>query len=230
MAKPVTPDQIVADAYMYANLVTGSNAFVPAVQALRLVNLACGEFYDLLVSARGHEYYINEATIPILGGTSRYNLPADFYELFSVTIAWGPQDVEEIPDYGSVRDRAAYQNGLQWSRRNTKAFRLRGPQIEFLPVPGSPITATLQYLPAFPDLVLGGTSFDGVNGWERLIALRAAMDMCAIAQRDSGQIAQLYTAEKQRIQEMADDRAAQHPDQIHEIFPEGVRIGRRFRP
>src|SRR4051812_18374169 len=211
MAKPVTPDQIVADAYMYANLVTGSNAFVPAVQALRLVNLACGgfydllvsarghgyyineatipvfggsagynfaaEFYDLLVSARGHEYYINEATIPILGGTSRYNLPADFYELFSVTIAWGPQDVEEIPDYGSVRDRAAYQNGLQWSRRNTKAFRLRGPQIEFLPVPGSPITATLQYLPAFPDLVLGGTSFDGVNGWERLIALRAAMDM-----------------------------------------------------
>lgn len=231
MAKLVTPDQIVADAYMYANQVSGSNAFVTTDQALRLANLACGEFYDLLVACRGHEYYISEGSIFITPGQSRYPLPEDFYELYSLTLNWGPQDVEEVPDYSSVRDRPRYMNGLPWARRSTKAFRLRNQEIEILPVPTGEVTGSLQYLPAFQDMVMGGGSFDGVNGWERLISLRTAMDMCAIAQRESAQLAQLYAAEKQRIEEMANDRAAQHPNQIRDVGPElgcyGVRRGYR---
>lgn len=227
MAKLVTIDQIVADAYMYANQVSGGNAFVTADQALRLANLACGEFYDLLVACRGHEYYISEYTLPLVSGQSRYPLPENFYELYSVTINWGPQDVEEVPDYSSVRDRSHFLNGLSWARRGPKAFRLRAGEIELLPVPQSEPTAILQYLPAFEDMAIGSGSFDGVNGWERLIVLRTAMDMCAIAQRESAQLTQLYAAEKQRVEEMANDRAAEHPNQIREVFPEGPRFMRR---
>lgn len=232
MSKLVTADQIVADAYMYANQVSGSNAFVPAAQALRLANLACGEFYDLLVACRGHEYYVKETPISLVAGTFRYFLPSDFYQLYSVTLAWGPQDVEEVPDYSSLRDRPLFLNGLAWARRGTKAFRLRQDEIEFLPVPTSAVTATLQYLPAFQDLVTGvgpGNTFNGVNGWERLISLRTAIDMCAIAQRESATLANLYAAEKQRIEEMAADRAAEHPDQIRDVCPEGPRLTRGLR-
>lgn len=231
MSKLVTPAQIVADAYMYANMVQAANSFVTPTQALRLVNLAAGEFYDLLVAARGHEYYINEFAIAIVGGTSRYALPADFYEVESITLQWGTNEVEEVPDYHSVRDRADYLNGLQWSQWNDKAFRLRGGFVEFLPVPASAVTATMQYIPCFTDMTIGGTAFDGVNGWERMIALKAACDMCVIAQRDIGDLSNRLEAEKQRIGDMAEDRAAEHPHQIRDVYPEtGGGLLARFLP
>lgn len=220
MAKNVTPDQLVADAYTYADMVQGANAFVAPTQALRLVNLAAGEFYDLLVAARGHEYYITESTIAVVAGTSRYNLPSDFYELLSLVLNWSSTDNEEVADYSSVRDRPRYQNGLTWVRWGAKAFRLRAAVLELLPVPNTTVTATLQYLPVMPDMVLGGTSFDGVNGWERLITLKAAIDMCTIANRDCSKLQDLFDRERDRVQGMADDRAAEHPAQIRDVYPE----------
>lgn len=206
---------------MFANMVQASNSFITPAQALRLVNLAASEFYDLLVAARGHEYYISEQSIPIVSGTSRYVLPADHYETSSITLAWGPDQVEEVTDYSSVRDRPDYLNGLQWSQWNDKAFRLRAGFIEFLPVPSSNVTATHQYIPAFQDMTIGGTSFDGVNGWERLISLKAAADMRVAAKIDPSDLDARYMAEKQRIQDMADSRAAEHPAQIRDVRPEG---------
>jgi hypothetical protein len=227
MSKIVTHDQIVADAYLYAAQVPGPSAFVTPDQALRLVNLACGEFYDLIVSARGHEHYIDETDITTIAGQERYDLPPNFYEIFAVTILWGPQDVEDVPAYSAIRDRVRYLNGLQWARRNCKAFRLRGQDvIELLPVPTSECTLRIQYLPVFADLTEGG--FDGINGWERMIALRTAIDMCAIAQRDSGALANLYATERQRVIDMVTERAAEHPSQVRETFPEGGYRGRFF--
>jgi len=237
VSKLVTPAQLVADAYMYANMVQASNSFVTPTQALRLVNLAASEFYDLLVAARGHEYYISEQTIAIIPGTigvpstARYALPADHYETVSITLQWGTNQVEEVPDYGSIRDRYEYLNGLQWSQWNCKAFRIRGTFIEFLPIPSSSVTATHQYIPCFTDMTLGGASFDGVNGWERLISLKTAVDMCMIAQRDAGDLNSRYETEKQRIQDMADSRAAEHPAQIRDVYPEtGGGLLSRFLP
>ena len=220
MSKLVTPDQIVADAYLYAAQVPGATAFVTPTQALRLVNLACGEFYDLVVSARGHEHYIEEVSIPLVAGQERYDLPEDFYEVFAVTIGWGPQDIEDVPAYGTIRDRVRYLNGLQWGRRTLKAFRLRGrDRIEFLPVPSGVGTVQIQYLPVFADL--NDAVFDGINGWERMISLRVAIDMCAIAQREAGALGNLYATERQRVIDMVTERAAEHPSQIRETFPEG---------
>jgi hypothetical protein len=228
VSKLVTPDQIVADAYLYAAQVPGAGAFVTPDQALRLVNLACGEFYDLVVSARGHEHYIDDAPILIFAGQGRYELPQNFYEIFAVTIEWGPQDVEDVPAYSSIRDRVRYLNGLQWGRRNCKAFRLRGQDtIELLPTPTSDGNMRIQYLPVFADLTEG--QFDGINGWERMISLRVAIDMCAIAQRDSGALANLYATERQRVIDMVTERAAEHPSEIRETYPERGYRG-RFLP
>jgi len=225
VSKLVTPAQLVADAYVYANMTQTANSFITPAQALRFVNLAAGEFYDLLVAARGHEYYISEQTIPIVGGTSRYALPADHYETLSITLAWGTNQVEELDDISSVRDRWQYLNGLQWTQWNDKGFRLRGGFIEFLPLPSSAVTATHQYIPAFTDMVIGGTSFDGVNGWERLVSLKAASDMLTSARQKSDDVDAKWARELQRIQEMADQRAAEHPNQIRAVFPEQ---GRRY--
>jgi hypothetical protein len=217
---------------LYAAQVPGPSAFVTPDQALRLVNLACGEFYDLVVSARGHEHYIKEEAITFTPGNDRYDLPQDFYEMFSVVVYWGAQDAEDLPAYNTIRDRVRYLNGLQWARGSCKAWRLRGrDMIEILPTPTSGQGLIIQYLPVFPDLTLEGDPpepFDGINGWERMISLRAAIDMCAIAQRDSGALANLYATERQRVIDMATERAAEHPSQVRETFPEGGYRGRFF--
>lgn len=231
MSKLVTPAQLVADAYVYANMTQAANSFITPAQALRFVNLAASEFYDLLVAARGHEYYISEQTIPIISGTSRYALPSDHYETLSITLAWGTDQVEELDDISSVRDRWQYLNGLQWAQWADKGFRLRAGFIEFLPLPKSSVTATHQYIPAFTDMVIGGVSFDGVNGWERLVSLKAASDMLTAARQKSDDVDAKWARELQRIQEMADSRAAEHPDQIRDVAPErGYGILSRFLP
>jgi hypothetical protein len=231
VSKLVTPAQLVADAYVYANMTQAANSFITPAQALRFVNLAASEFYDLLVAARGHEYYISEQTIPIISGTSRYALPSDHYETVSITLAWGTDQVEEVNDYSSVRDRWQFLNGLQWSQWADKGFRLRGGFIEFLPVPRSNVTATHQYIPCMPDMTIGGTSFDGVNGWERLVSLKAASDMLTASRKESADVDAKWGREYQRIQEMADARAAEHPDQIRDVFPErGYGAFSRFMP
>lgn len=228
MSKLVSLGQLVDDAYLYAAQVPGAGAFVTTTQAERLVNLACTEFYDLIVSARGHEHYIEEADIALVAGQERYDLPQNFYEIFAVTIVWGPRDIEDVPAYQHIRDRVRYLNGLQWQRQGFKAFRLRGQDtIELLPVPTAVGTIRVQYLPVFADLTEG--QFDGINGWERMISLRAALDMCAIAQRDSSQLANLYAQERQRVIDMATERAAEHPSAIRETYPEGAYRG-RFLP
>lgn len=230
MSKNVTPDQLVADAYVYANMTQNAQSFITPAQALRFINLACTEFYDLLISARGHEFYITEQVINIIGGTSRYSLAADFYQLLSVTLAWGSDQVEEVGDYSSVRDRPSFMNGLQWTQWAPKAFRVRGASIEFLPIPKSAVAATVQYIPAFSDLTLGGVNFDGVNGWERLVTLKAASDMRTAAGQDSSDVDAKWGREYERIQAMVDERTAEHPAQIRDVVPEGVRAFRRFIP
>lgn len=230
MSKLVTGAQLVQDAYVYANMVQNAASFITPAQALRFVNLAASEFYDLLVAARGHEYYISEQSIPIISGTSRYALPTDHYETLSITLAWGTDQVEEVSDYSAVRDRWQYLNGLQWSQWADKGFRLRAGFIEFLPVPRSSVTATHQYIPCMPDLGLSG-QFDGVNGWERLVALKAASDMLTAAKQSSAAVDEKWGREYQRIQEMADQRAAAHPNQIREVYPEmGRGAFSRFLP
>ncbi len=231
MSKLVTPAQLVNDAYVYANMTQANGSFITPAQALRFVNLAATEFYDLLVAARGHEYYIAEQSVSILSGTSRYALPADHYETLSITLAWGPDQVEEVDDYSSVRDRWQFLNGLQWSQWADKGFRLRAGFIEFLPVPRSNVTATHQYLPAMPDMTIGGASFDGVNGWERLVSLKAASDMLTASTKSSAAVDEKWAREYQRIQEMADQRAAEHPNKIRDVYPEmGRGAFSRFLP
>ncbi len=231
MSKLVTPQQLVDDAYVYANMTQAANSFITPAQALRFENLAASEFYDLLVAARGHEYYISEQTIPIISGTSRYALPSDYYETLSITLAWGTQQIEEVNDYSSVRDRWQFLNGLQWSQWADKGFRLRAGLIEFLPVPSSNVTATHQYIPAMLDMVIGGPSFDGVNGWERLVSLKAASDMLTASRKESSDVDAKWARELQRVQEMADQRAAEHPNQIRDVYPEmGYGAWSRFLP
>ena len=83
------------------------------------------------------------------------------------------------------------------------------------------MSATLHYIPACPVLANDGDSFDGVNGWHKMVALRVACEMRAVEERPYNDLQNLYDIEKKRIEALVAEREAAHPAQIIDVDPEG---------
>ena len=231
MARTVTLLQLRTDARLYADQRPASetNAFVNKTELNRLVNQALTELYDLLVAARGQEYYLTETTwtlttdnqVPSDPRCGRFNLPAGFYQLAHLVIEWATNDNEPVPPYDAIRARTSIVNIGTWSAWAPKGYRLRATQLEIVPKPTTATVMRMQYIPAFTDLVNDGDTFDGVNGWEKLVALKAAMELRAIEESGYSDLEKLYEREKRRIEDLAAERDAQSPSIVQDVSPEG---------
>jgi hypothetical protein len=220
----------------------GNSSFIPdtdatanAVDMNTLVNGCLAELYDLLVSARGHEYYSTDADIAIVTATSLYPLPTDFYELLSIRLQWDNYYIEEMHPMG-VRERTAYESlafGV-FERGTPKAYRLQGSQtasartVEILPVPTRTVTCRIRYIPLFAPLADDTSTFDGVNGWEDLVALKTAIKWRTIAEKPIGNLQQLYAECFERITSLADQRNANYAEQVQQVNPERHGRGRNI--
>lgn len=216
MASNVTLAQLRLDARLYADQRPGSDAsFITEDELTRLVNMKRRELYDLLVEARGAEYFADEAPIAITSSASRYDLPNDFYELASVTLEWSDQDKELLFPVGSTRLRIQYDgNWRRWSRYDAKAYRLRASQLEFLPAPTSDVSCKIQYVPVCADLVADGDTDDWINGWEKMLTLGVAIEMREIEKRPSKALVDMYAEQLARIEALKDERDAEAPKEI----------------
>src|SRR4051812_30482519 len=96
MARSVTLAKLRGLARLYSDQRPGgAQAFIPDVAASAdsagvndLINLALTELYDLLVAARGHEYYRTSAPLTLVPNAATVSLPVDLYELLTVTLEW----------------------------------------------------------------------------------------------------------------------------------------------
>jgi len=221
VASSVTLAQMRLDARLYADQRPGSaTTFITETELTGLVNRKVRELYDMLVAARGSDYYATEAAIAIVAGTSRYDLPADFYQLSSLTLEWSSNDHELLFPVGSVRERINFEGVLPqncWSRYSPKGYRLRASQLEFLPVPTGSVTCRMQYVPVFTDLSADGDTFDGINGWEKMVALGVAMEMREIEKRPSSTLANMYGEQLARIDAMKSERDAEAPKEVVDV-------------
>lgn len=219
MASSVTLAQLRLDARLYADQRPGSaSSFITETELTRLVNRKARELYDMLVEARGSDYYATEGTIAIVSGTTRYSLPADFYQLSSVTLEWSTQDFELVFPVGSTRERNKFEgvNGRwpAWARFSPKGYKLRSSQIEILPEPRGDVTCRLQYVPVYTDMTADGDTFDGINGWEKMVALGVAIEMRIIEKRSASDLADLYREQLARIETMKSERDQEAPKEI----------------
>lgn len=209
--------------------IIGSDATANATSLDTLINLRLASLYDMLVAARGHEYYAADAAITTIPGTATYSLGAltpPFYQLLDLRIEWDTQNIEAVKDT-SVYERSNYQNWLQtWSRWSPKAYRLRGTQtasastLELFPTPNVAVLMRARYIPAFVALADDAATFDSVNGWEVLVALGVAIDMRMAADKDYRQHANRYAEEFERIRGLADQRSANMPPRIVDVNPD----------
>lgn len=227
MARTVTLGKLRGLARLYADQrpADETNAFVNAVGTTTtagvndLINLAVGEFYDLLIKASGGDFNRTSADLAIVAGTSLYNLPATYYQGLAVELHWAAQDVEPVDQMATSRDRWKFLNLNSWGSWSPKAFRRVGAQVEILPVPTSAVTARLWFVPVFTDLTADADTVNGVNGWEKLIALKVAMELREIEESPPGQLPRMFEAEKERIEGLIADLNP-GPAQVVDVMPE----------
>lgn len=149
---------------------TGSS-FVTDPQWKEYINKSKDVLYGKLVAAYGDDYYTTSYSFPLVGGTSSYPLPADFFKLNLVELDIGGG--EFIPlDRFTMKNR---NRGYQTRYYETYQYRLIGSNIEFTPNPSSGNTINLWYTPFSPNLVNDGDTLNGFNGWEEFIIIDAAI-------------------------------------------------------
>jgi hypothetical protein len=228
----VTLALLESDALLYADQRPGgSTSHISSTELTRLVNQALKEFYDLLIRARGHEYFITAGTLAIVSGTATYTLPADLYELTSLTLEWGTRNHELVRPATSTSDRSAYTNLGLWTQYGPKAYRMRGAQagtqtLELLPTPSSNVTARLQYIPTMTELT-AGQSIQAVNGWGKLVSLKVALEMLSIkgATKQLEMVRGLYEDQLQRVTDMATEQDANEPKKPRDVGPDATGNG-----
>lgn len=165
------------------------------------------ELYNLLVRARGPEYFSEQwATNTTTGAADTdYVLPADFFQLVAiamsdtpgtvdgdtVTIPVGAQWVE--PDRfhpadlaGQLSRRPAHPGDLRYSLTGTQtqSIEVRGSAcLRFYPAPEHVWCVRLVYLPilAFDGQ---GEALDTVDGWQSYIVAHAVADLAAQQEMD----------------------------------------------
>lgn len=199
----------------------GHSRYVQDVELNLIINDAIKELYDLLVAARGHEYYIApDLSITTAIDVEDYALPDDFYEVHSVHIGWSSTEWEPVEQFELGRDESELRRFASWGRWSRKGFRIMGDRINFLPPPKTAQQVVLRYVPAFTELEKDSDEFDGVNGWDLLVQLDAAIAMRTMSQRETGDLAQRRERTYERIQGLAADRAAKEPKTVQDVSPE----------
>lgn len=234
MSLPKTLSTMLTDVIQRANLenfVAESGTFISKPELRGYLNETIAELYDMLVEARGQEYYRKEYTFQTINNQPSYALPPDFYELISVDIFLAPNIVLTAHPYmESERNRFRWYPG--WFYNMPVYYRLLGSQsatgaalmparINFIPAPSAVYSITLNYIAAFRPFLTDGTEdlyiFDGINGWEGFATWNVAAICLEKMQKDSSYARARAEEFKRRIQGLAADRDAGSPERPHDV-------------
>ncbi len=199
MARTCTLLQLRTWARQFANVEGDPN--ITDAELTTLANRHLTEVYDHLIDAGPPEYYAaTSAPITIVAGTTAYPLAADFRTMLEV-------HVQET----SVETRLVHPMG------NGQRGRYRSPTTAG--------TFFYEYIPTPSPLVNNGDTFDGVSGWEELIANLMARDIMIKRDQDTGDVRANIGALQGRIAVRARSRDRGHPRYTSDLDAQGMGVG-----
>lgn len=193
-----------------------------------MISDAIADYYDLLVSVRGHSYFEATDEITILANAAQYTLPTNFYQLSTVVLVWGANEHEEVHAAPSNRNLIDFANGcISWDRESPKCFRLTGDQdgnkyINFYPTPTSGVQANLRYIPVFDPLSAdsgAGGTIEVENSWCKMIAYDVAAEFRGLLGLPNSYQREQCERQRERVLEMATERLQDDAAEIVDASP-----------
>lgn len=193
MARTVTIQSIADAARVHADM--RHSQFINDTEILSRINDAYCELYDELVSAY-ENYFVNTTTFSISSATANYPLPDDFYKVIGLDFQVNQGAFITLKPF-----MEAERNVMLTTNQNLPAGTVR-----------------LRYVPAPTTFQEMTDMFDGVAGWERLVALVVAIDMLDAEESDSSALTRKYARMLQRIKDMSAPRDAGMPAKVVDVY------------
>lgn len=194
MASTVTLLQMRTKARQHAD--QENSPFIGDTELTAYINSAIQELYDMLIQA-GEYYYIANEDVTISANVDTYDLPDDFYKLLGIDLVFGNgQNLSLKPFNFTERNRYNFYPEFGYSSGNNLKYIIQGDQLKFIPIPVGSNQIKVWYAPVFTPLVDDADTFDGINGWEDMAVLDAAIKMMIKEESDP----QALMLERQRIE------------------------------
>ena len=184
MARSVTLLNLRTWARQLASVESDPN--ITDTELTALANRHITEVYDLLIDAGPPDYYVAATTITTVIGTTAYAVPANFRSMLDVYVAESATTVRAVQPM-RPGDRGRYR------------------------APLSVQSVTLEYIPTPTLLAADGDLFDGVSGWEELVANLMARDVMIKQEADASNVKENIARLTARIAMRSRNRDRGHP-------------------
>jgi hypothetical protein len=204
------------------------------------INSAISNLYDMLVAARGDQYYSIYGTVPTVSGDATYlwtdfttftalGDASDFYRLVALQIQEGTE-VEPLDSFEPQEEARLSERSLQGSFtfRDIR-YTLNQNQLYLVPTPNAVWTIHMDYIPIAPTLASPSSSFDGINGWEEWVILTAAIRCGAKDKDDISALVAERAIIDNRIQRLAGQRDLANPGRVQDVRRDWFGRSRRSR-
>jgi len=143
-----------------------------------LINNAYTSMYDRMIDSCPPDYFRTSYTFSTASGTVAYNLPSDFYKLRQL---YSTDSTGIYRPIDQVDEVARY------------AFR----------APDAVCSMRLDYIPVATEMDDDADTIDGVNGWDEVVVLTAAIDIKNKKEDDPSALLRKKAELEQRIDKMA---------------------------
>lgn len=205
--------------------------FVSDSELVSYINASIAELHDLLISAYNEDYVMEDYEFTADGTNFEFDLPADLYKLRGVDVRYD-NDIWSTVKRFNFNRRNESQNTVTWQVLGLPylEYRLVGNRIRFNAIPDANTDFRLFYNPKAETLAVDADQYDDINGFAEYVIVDAAIKMLNKEESDVSVLMAQKEALKQRITSMAQNRDANEPESVSDIYAEDMDsywVGRR---
>lgn len=192
--------------------------FITDPELISYINSSLTELYDILVS-KFEDYYTLEPVVLSITSGNTAQLPSDFYKLRGLDRDLGGGDYAAMERFNfnerHRRDVSTIRSALKAADHQ---YRILGNKLIVTPKQTAQGNYQLWYIPQCPKLVNATDVADVIAGWEEYVVVDAAIKCMQKEESDVSVLLMQKQQLKQRIEEMAQNRDVDQPEQITDIY------------
>lgn len=180
-----------------------------------LMNNSIRWLYHQMVHAWGDDAFATEHEFQGVANQVDYSLPADFWKLLMVDVAEGSSP--GVDEWYAVHKYQRQDRNRRYRGLIDYRYRLQSTNIRISPSPDTSVRFRITYAPRFTALSADGDTFAGINGYEDVAVLEAAIRMRI---KEQTEVQDLIIERERRLVELkeaVDNRDAHEPEQIEDV-------------
>lgn len=203
--------------------------FVTDAELNTYINASLAELHDLLIAAYNEEYYMESVEFASVTDQIDYDLPdgsnysaaLKFYKLRGVDCKNDTSDWSTVKRFNFNR-RNEDINNYTWNLLGVPfmQYRIVGAKVRFNRIPDPNMTFRLWYYPVSVVLVNDSDEFADINNYVEYVITDAAIKMLQKEESDVTVLMAQKQALHERIKTMAQNRDANEPESVTDIYAE----------